>query len=150
DHAHAAPADLPRQTVAPRPRPAGQLAEQPARRLAREEAPVVVRRRGFPPPAAAVDVQPDQLAQQGRAGRLRRVAQVLLDARPRALPPGRLEAVTDLVDAQLQRQRQGWPTGPLLLAHGSASSTPSRRITRGFRSTVRVTQPSFVAISSLV
>jgi hypothetical protein len=54
---------------------------------------------------AVLDVHGDQVGHQGRALRLRGVAQVVLEARPLPGLPGRLEAVAGGVHPRRQRRR---------------------------------------------
>jgi hypothetical protein len=72
------------------------------------EAGVVLRRRrGVPAAEPVLQLHGQQLAQQHRAPRLRRLAQVGLDPGAVAGPPGGLEAVARLLDPQRQLRRPG-------------------------------------------
>ncbi len=100
------------------------------------------------PEPAVVRLQEDEFAQQGGALEPGDVLQEVLDAGAgsrgvRGLPGG-LEAVARLVQPPGQR-----PIARRRVAHGATSPAQSSRISRSLRSTVRGTQPSFAAISSL-
>jgi hypothetical protein len=66
---------------------------------------VLLRQRPLAAARAVVEIEPKQLAQQGRAARFGDIFEEVLDARPRQ--PGVLEAVANGVQApgQVQRQR---------------------------------------------
>src|SRR5207245_785844 len=114
-----------------------------------EAGQVVLRPRPLTGEPAIVHLQRDEFAQQGGALWLGDVRQVLLDAGAGARTvrglPGGLEEVAHLVQepGQWRIARGG------KVAHGATSSAHRLRISRSLRSTVRGTQPSFAAISSL-
>ena len=76
------------------------------------KASVVFFRRGLlASPAAVLQLDAEQLPQQGGASRLGRRAEELLDAWRASLEPGVLEAVADLIDLPGQRQGELFADG---------------------------------------
>ena len=122
---------------------------QPARVQVGEASQEVLRLRLLPPEPAVVRLQEDEFAQQDGALRRGDGRQIFLDAGVgagsiRGLPGG-LEAVAHFI--QPPRQRGIACRGRV--AHEETSPPHRPRISRSLRSTVRGTQPSFAAISSL-
>jgi hypothetical protein len=152
--AHAAVADLPLDLVAPRPLRQGRGGRRGEHGVhhpgvAGEAPPVLLRRGALPVPDAVGEVHAQQLAHQLHALRLGGLPQVVLDARPAAGLPARLEAVTRLVDALQRRQRQAVVGAAGCLAHGRTSFSQVARIRRSLRPAAATDAPSRAALSAL-
>jgi hypothetical protein len=119
DHAHATPAQLLEKLITGHGRQAGRslgttigehygrVPKQGGQRQVREADAVLLRLGVIAGLPAVVNLEGDQLAQEGGPVRLRRVAQVVFDAGPLPRLPGQLEAVTGLVDPPGRRERPG-------------------------------------------
>ena len=92
----------------------------------------------------------EKLAEQFPPSGLAGWAEIILDPRGTILLPSGLELVTGPIDARGDREMGVSFGGPAVFAHERPSRDHLFRMRSSFRSTVRVTQPSFSAICSLL
>ncbi len=86
---------------------------------------VLYRRRPVPVAPPVGQVQAKQLAQEGRAFRLAKVAQEGFDLWPQIFSPGVFKALANAVDPLPHSQRKRVSRSELLFVHGLSSSAPS-------------------------